>query len=585
MTISDPQPRDDQRPASPAREPPGAEAAAAMTEMEESPMATLALERERTDAAHRGVMSAARVVMGVTLISRFGGLFRDGALTRVLGEGAALSAFNFAFVLPNVFRRLFGEGALSAAFIPEYAALEREDRARSDRFASLVLLAAAGLTILVTLLIEGALLAALWLAPPSGDRRLVLELSMLMLPYMPLICLSAVLSGILQTHHRFGLASAGPIILNTVIIAATLIAYFVFELDERQTAYLISIAVTLSGVALLGSFIFALRRLVRWTTDFRGVREQARRTFRRFVPAAVGLAGLQMSSILDGLIATYPMLVGATLFGFLYPLDEGTNGILGVTQRLYQFPLGIFGNAIAMAVFPSLARAKEDPALFTDMVRRGLRLSLFISLPASIGLALVGEDLARVLFRGGNFTEDDVRRSAHILLGYALSVWAFSANQTLTRAFFAKGDTRTPVIISLWCVGINILGNVTLIWVPWIGEAAFGWSTAVSSVVQFMMLTRAVKPLLQDGRLLDASAMQGGGVTLECTFIMGLVVAVLLELMPGSISLLMTAVRLAVCCAVGVGVYFFLSKKRKMEEVGWLLARRVPLGNGKKKAG
>ncbi len=537
--------------------------------------------QRRQDEAHHGVLSAVRVIALVTLVSRFGGLFRDGALSRVLGDSNVSSAFNFAFMIPNVFRRLFGEGALTAAFIPEYAALVDKDEQKAARFASLTVVIALGVMTALTLLLESVLMAVLFLADHTDERRLMLSLTMLMLPYMPLVCISAVFAGMLQTHGRFGISTGGAIILNTVMIAVTTVAYVSFDLTPTQTSYVVGGGVVLSGAAMALTFAAALRRHVRWTRQFDGVGENARRMLTRFVPALIGLGALQLSSVFDGIIATYSMWSSredgpATFLGFVYPLDGATNGILQYTQRLYQFPLGVFGIAVATAVFPALSRAATDQALFSAMLRRGLRLSLFISLPASVGLVLVGEDLARVLFRGVNFSEEGVRRSAAILVGYAVSVWAFSANQVLTRAFFARGDTKTPVWISVKCIAINLIGNVTLIWVPGVGEAAFGWSTAASSVIQFLLLVRAARSFMADGKLLDSSAMRGGGATLDYTLAMGFGVVALMEIMPSDTSLRMTALRLGLSCVGGAAIYLGLARWRHSEELGWLLSKRLP---------
>jgi putative peptidoglycan lipid II flippase len=291
------------------------------------------------------------------------------------------------------------------------------------------------------------------------------------------------------------------------------------------------------------------------------------------VPALVGLGALQFSSLLDGVIATYTTLVGPTFLGFRYPLDEATNGILQYTQRLYQFPLGVFGVAVATAVFPAMSRAAGNPALFSDMLRRGLRLSLFIAVPASVGLALVGEDLARILFRGGNFSEDGVGRSAAILTGYAITVWAFAANQVLTRAFFAAGDVWTPVRAALICVALNIAGNVTLIWIPGVGEAGFGWSAAVAYTVQYALLTRWARTLAGGSPVFDAPTRRRSGATVLHAIAMGLVVAALLWILPGGDTIRLSVLRVAVCCSVGAGVYFALCRWARMPELGWLFSR------------
>ncbi|HCT45480.1 MAG TPA: murein biosynthesis integral membrane protein MurJ, partial [Phycisphaerales bacterium] len=169
-------------------------------------------------------------------------------------------------------------------------------------------------------------------------------------------------------------------------------------------------------------------------------------------------------------------------------LDASSNAILFYAQRLYQFPLGVFGIAVATAAFPALSRVAGDSVRFGEMLTRGLRLSLFIGVPASVGLLLVGEALIRVLYSGGGdgFSEAGVSRASAVLAGYALAVWAYSLNQLLTRAFYARGDTRTPMTVALGMVGVNICLNLVLIW--WLREAGLAWSTAVCAVGQTVLL-------------------------------------------------------------------------------------------------
>ncbi len=517
-------------------------------------------------------VSAVRVVAGVTLISRFGGLFRDAATARVFGDSVVASAFNFAFMIPNVFRRLFGEGALSAAFIPEYASLDDADRPRAGRYASLIIALALAATLVFTILLELVILAALLLAPPDPERTLALGLSMLLAPYMPMVCIAALFAGMLQTHHRFALPAAGPIILNAAMLAGALVAYLALDMTPTQTAYFVAGAVLLSGAVLVVWLALALRPYVGWSRNFQDVGEPAKRTLKRFLPALLGLGALQLSSIADGLIATYPALVGPTFLGLTYPLDETTNGILQYSQRLYQFPLGVFGVAVATAVFPALSRAANTPHLFLDMLRRGLRLSFFIAFPASLGLLLVREDAARVLFKGGNFSEEGVQRAAHILTGYAVSIWAFSANQTLTRAFYARGEMNTPVRISLLCVALNLLLNVTLIWVPFLREAAFGWSAAIAFSLQCILLARAARKLTHEP-LLDRATTRAISTSLALSVAMAAPVLAVQALAPDSHDLTTTAARLAGATLLGALTFFALARLTRREELAWLLAR------------
>jgi len=526
------------------------------------------------ERAHRGVFSAIRTVAGFTLLSRFGGLLRDVTTARVFGDTAIASAFAFAFLIPNVFRRLFGEGALAAAFIPEYARLDAQDPALAARFASFTMGMLVVVTSAIAILADAAIFLAIALTDPGENTRLVLELTAIMLLYMPMICAVAVLGGILQVHGRFAIVAFSPVLLNACIIAGALLAIGPMGLDPRGATYVVSGGVLLSGVVQLLWSLAAIRRHVRWTLAFAGSRDSVRTMLRRFVPAAIGLGTLQLNTLFDGFIASWPILVGPTILGVAYPLDEASAGIISYSQRLYQFPLGVFGIAVATAVFPALSRAADQPRLFTEMLRRGVRLSLFIALPATLGLLLVRHDLAYVLFRGGNFSEAGVDRAAFILLGYAPAVWAYSLSHVFIRAFYARGDTVTPLRIAVSMVALNLLGNVTLIWIPGLGEAGLAWSTAISSTVHALLLMRSARRLTDGAPAVDRTTMQALGVSLALAVGMAFIVGLFMLAVPRLDGWTHALLRLLGACALGSAAYIAGAVALQRTELRWLLSRR-----------
>ena len=205
----------------------------------------------------------------------------------------------------------------------------------------------------------------------------------------------------------------------------------------------------------------------------------------------IGLGVLQLNTFFDGLIASYPATIGHTIFGYDYPLDEGAMAAVSFAQRLYQFPLGVFGIAVATAIFPLLSKQVNDPEAFGSTVRRGLRLVVFIGLPASIGLMLVRQPLTAVILQGGEFTADDTARVGRVLLGYAPAIWAYSMTHVLTRALYAHGDAKKAMKVAVSMVALNVLLNCTLIWTP-LKEAGLAWSTAFCAVLQAILLSGVV---------------------------------------------------------------------------------------------
>ena len=463
----------------------------------------------------------------VTVLSRVTGLARDATLSRVLGAGAVMDTFFFAFIIPNLFRRLFGEGALSAAFLRVYAQLDTSDRDTARRLATLTIgLLAAGLGALT---IAGELLLY-WLSARAGHDQLVVRLLMIMLPYMPMICLVAILGAMLQVHGRFGPSAGAPIVLNLFIIGATIgVAPMLGVRDAGVHVTVVAASVTVAGAAQLAWMTWALGAR-RWhMAGWRRAVEPLRTVVGQAVPMILGLGVLQLNVLLDGVLASYPTLVGPTIFGVEYPLHEGAMAAVSFAARLYQFPLAVVGLAVATAIFPALARLADDERSFSEVLQRGLRLVIFIGLPASAGLMLVGPLLVRVILEGGRFGAADVDRVAFVLYGYAAGVWAYSTIHVITRGFYAMGDTRTPVTVAVAMVALNLVLNCVLIWTP-LREAGLAWSTAVCAVIQFAVLLGLARRRLPAASI--GPVLSFGAKALALTGVMTVAVAVVLRLMP-----------------------------------------------------
>jgi putative peptidoglycan lipid II flippase len=526
-----------------------------------------------------GFFAAVRVVALLTLVSRVAGLARDVTLARVFGDTAIGSAFAFAFLIPNLFRRLFGEGALTAAFLPEYASLSNTDRDAADRFASLTAALLTVITGAITVVGIVALLLIREASPDNPDRAFMLTLAAIMLPYMPLVCAVAIVGAILQVHGRFAPMASAPVLLNAVMIAVALLVYGPLGYNATSTAFIVAVAVVVSGALQLAWTLLAARPFIRWTRGYDAVRDSARRMMRRFIPGVLGLGTLQLNTLLDGVIAAWPVLVGPVVFGIAYPLDEASNAILSYTQRLYQFPLGVFGIAVATAVFPLLSRVADSPRDFVDTLRRGLRLSIFIGLPASAGLVLIRDDLTFVLLQGENFSIDGARRAALVLAGYAPAVWAYSVNQLFVRAFYARGDTLTPVKIAVSTMLLNLALNASLIWVPGLRESALAWSTAISATVQTLWLARLTRTRLLDEPILNHDAKRALARIALLTLAMSAVVFAIVALFPAprvgdeTLTHPRALARLAAAVLAGGAVFGALAWITHAPELRWLLRR------------
>lgn len=544
----------------------------------------------------------ARTFTLLTLLSRATGLLRDATLARAFGVGPVMDAFAFGFMVPNLFRRLFGEGALSAAFLPQYAGLAASDPARARRFAALTIVAMA--VVLNALALVGVLVL-LWLrartpelsmtlaspvpigsgglvaAPTAiGTARLGIELLAIMLPYMPLVCMVAVLGSVLQSHDRFGPTAASPIILNLSIVAACLGFYPFFResglAGQHRHAMIVAGSVLVAGVLQLLWVATAARRVglsLRAAPSLLrpgDAAEPLRTTLAKALPMMLGLGVLQLNTFLDGLIASWPTMVGPTILGVPFPLEPGAMAALGNAQRLYEFPLGVFGIAVASAIFPVLSRQAKEPAAFLATLRRGLRLVVFIGLPASVGLMLVARPAVATLLQGGRFTPEDTTRVAFILLGYAPAIWSYSMVNVLARAFYALGDVATPTRVSLGMVALNLTLNVTLIFTP-LREAGLAWSTALCSVAQcailLAILRRRTGPLVdRDVRGSWLAAIQASAAMAAALLLVGL-------LLPRGTTWGSAVRELAVLLPVGAAAFAGVALLLRRPELLWALGR------------
>jgi putative peptidoglycan lipid II flippase len=287
-------------------------------------------------------------------------------------------------------------------------------------------------------------------------------------------------------------------------------------------------------------------------------------------PMMLGLGVLQVNTFVDGLIASWPTMVGPTIAGIAFPLADGAMSTLANAQRLYEFPLGVFGIAIASAIFPILARQSNDRDAFLATLRRGVRLTVFIGLPASVGLLFAGRSAVAVLLQGGRFDAEDTRRVAFVLAGYAPAIWSYCTVHVWTRAFYAIGDARTPTRIAVGMVALNFTLNVTLIWTP-LREAGLAWSTAVCSMIQCVIL--GVILARRTGRIVDREVLASWGRSVAVAAAMGLsmfLVGLLLPDDPGWWAALRELVLLMV---VGGAAAAATARLLRMPELRWTLVR------------
>ena len=497
-----------------------------------------------------------------TLVCRVLGMLRGTATAWLLGGSVSpvADAFLFAFRIPNLFRELFGEGALTASYLPVLTAeMEKDSRSAGQLATVVVTLLAAALTVVVAL---GEVACGLiWLV--WGDRPgvgLLLGLSAAMLPYLLFVCIAAQLSTMLYVARHFTAPAFVPAVLNIVwLIAACLVAPWLAPNKPAQ-AYVLAAGVIVAGILQVLAQLPALRRLgFRFDYHWPAAREGLMQVIRNMAPMVAGLAVTQINTLLSSLIAWGmtaaaggPQLI-SWLGGIRYPMQQGAVAAMSYGSQLYEFPLGIVGSAVAIAIFPLLSRhaVRGDFRRLSRDMTLGLRLVVCLGVPAGMGLIVLAEPIARLLFERGQFLPADTVRTAWMIRMYATGVWAYCASPVLVRGFYALNDRMTPVRVAVGVVGLNLVLNLSLIW-P-LAEAGLALSTAVAAGVQSVLLVAIFsrRRARLDWRQLSLTV----GRTLASTVLMAAAVMISLPRMPAGERLMSQVVRVGVPLALGIAVY------------------------------
>jgi len=447
------------------------------------------MAKEQTNIARAtGIMAAA------TTLSRIAGLARDMVIAVVFGAGFVTDAFFVAFTIPNLLRRFFAEGALTAAFVPTFSDVyHHEGREAARRMFracwTLLLLVLVGITLL-------GVLASPWVVQAIGfgftgvEGKLALTdlLNRLMFPYILFVSLLALLTGVLNVADHFLLPALSPILLNLAMIGSALFLAPHFE----QPILALAIGVLVGGVIQLLMQFPAVYRVgfdLKFSLAFRNPR--VLQVARLMLPGIAGVAIYQINVIVTRLLASF--------------LEEGSVSWLYYGQRLFEFPQGIFIVSLAQAVLPSMSRqlAARDQEGFRDSLRFALLVIMLVALPASIGLVLCAEPVYSLFFMGGAFTAHDVRQAAQALIWYAPGLLFVGISRIVAPTFYALKDTRTPVAVSFWTLLVN--AGLGLLLMGPLGHVGLALALTLASVFNALVLLALLVGRLGDfgaGRLL-----------------------------------------------------------------------------------
>jgi len=487
-----------------------------------------------------------------TLLSRVTGLLREIIYAQSFGASALMDAFLVAFKIPNFLRRLFAEGAFSQSFVPvisEHKVQRSHDEVR-ELVAGVSGTLGAVLLVLSVIGVIGAPVIIFLFAPgftgTAGKYEMAVQMLRWTFPYLFFISLTALFSGVLNSYGRFAIPALTSVVMNTVMIAATLLA----ATHSSNPGLTMSIGVFVAGVIQLGFQLPAVAKLhllawPRWRPAMAGVR----RIGALMVPGIIGSSMSQVSLLLDTLIASF--------------LATGSIAWLYYADRLMEFPLGVFSIALATVILPGLSanHAQNSREQFSQTLDWALRLTVLLATPAAVALLTFAGPLTATIFGYGRFNDDDVRMASYALMAYSWGLLGFSFVKVLAPGYFARQDTRAPVRIGLTALACTMTLNVLVVFpaaklgfpVP---HVLLATSTCIGAAINTVLLWRG---LVRAGVLRHAP---GWGGFLWRVLLANLVMAVVLWGLGGDLAEWTTlhavqrVARLAGCVVLAACVYF-----------------------------
>lgn len=436
------------------------------------------------------LFKAASTVSLLTLISRISGLVRELLIAAMFGASALTDAFNVAFRIPNLFRRLFAEGAFSQAFVPVLAASkaqhgEEATRQLIDRVATVlawVLLAVSVVGVVASPLLVWLLASGLRSMDSGSAFEASVVMTRWMFPYIACMSLVALAAGVLNTWKRFAVPAATPVLLNVAMIIAAWLGAPWFQTLGIAPIYALAGGVMAGGLLQLGVQIPALRKLgllpsigLSWTALREAWRDEGtQRVLKLMAPALLGVSVAQLSLLINTQIASH--------------LAPGSVSWLSYADRLMEFPVALLGVALGVVLMPQLAAAKaaDDAARYSAMLDWGLRLVVLLAIPCAIALLTFAKPLVAVLYHYGAFSSRDVQMTALALTGWGVGLLGVVAVKVLAPGYYASQDIRTPVRIAIVVLVFTQLLNVVL--VPWLQHAALALSIGIGALANALWL-------------------------------------------------------------------------------------------------
>ncbi|MEM1223386.1 MAG: murein biosynthesis integral membrane protein MurJ [Verrucomicrobiota bacterium] len=426
------------------------------------------------------------VVSLSTVGSRVFGLVRDIMIFAALGASIWSSAFFVAFTLPNLFRRLLGEGALTSAVVPLFSeVLKQSGKARAFSFLNTVLFRLFFALVVLTFLLVLGLSIGNEIGLLHGRWSLASRFTATLVPYMIFICLAAIVAAVLNILGRFFSAACTPILLNIAMISSLGIG-LLLDLPANQLIW------WLCGGVLIGGFLQLIVPVIDLLSQgWRPKPEQAepflmQELWRLFLPGLLGAAILQLNILVSRLLA--------------FSLDESATSILYLASRLMELPLGVFTLAVVTVFFPLMAKAfaERDEKTYTDALLSSMRLVMAISVPAGVGLIVLGQPIVSTLFQWGAFDNADVAATVPLIAIYGFGLPFYSVATLATRGLHAGKEMKAPVRVAIICLLVNALSGLVLM--QFFGASGLASANVIAAVIQSVLLWRYLSdghPLFQ----------------------------------------------------------------------------------------
>lgn len=487
------------------------------------------------------VTKPAAVFSGFTILSRILGLARDIFAAAIFGAGMFWDSLVVAFTIPNLFRRIFGEGALSSSFVPIFSEyLHKKGKDEGWRIANVITSLLTITLVVLTIVIVGGIILIRGIVPLGEKADLILKLLQIVFPYVIFICLVGLFMGILNTFHKLAVPAVAPAVFNLVLIIGIAAVSFFYKQDPQTQIILVSWIILLGGFTELIIHVPILKSVgmhYKFIPDWHN--PAVKRIFFLMGPMILGLGITQINIVVDRLLALF--------------IGNGAVSKLYFGNRLMQLPLGIFGVALAISSLSVMSKqaARDDLDALKDTLNYSMRLVFFIGLPAAVGLIILRIPIIKVIFQHGEFTSLATQGCARVLLCYSLGLFAYLGLKVVTKCFYALQDTKTPVKIAACMAVLNLVLNLILM-IPF-KEAGLALATAICAVLNMSILVNLLSRKIH--KLNFYTVIQAAWRNVLAAVVMGACCFILWSKAPIRSAVFVQALYLCMTILIGIIVY------------------------------